>query len=186
VNEQDKNIQPNSSLEEHDSEGSGSSELAQALAAKEEEVKNLNDRYIRLAAEFENYKRLSQRDQRDQAKFANETLLKEVLPIVDNLQRAIDFSQSTAGCEPLIQGVQLTLKQFLEALSRFGVKQVASIGEPFDPSRHQAVAKIESKDQPHNTIVQEHQPGYLLHDRLLRAAMVTVADAPRQEGEHHG
>lgn len=186
MDEQDKNIQPNGSLEETSSDGSGSSELEQALAAKTEEVKRLNDRYMRLAAEFENYKRLSQRDQREQAKFANETLLKEVLPIVDNLQRAVSFSQSQTGCDQLIQGVQLTLKQFLEALSRFGVKQVTSVGEPFDPSRHQAVAKVDSTDQPHNTIVQEHQPGYLLHDRLLRAAMVTVADAPRQEGEHHG
>jgi molecular chaperone GrpE len=186
VDEQDKNIQPNSSLEENSVTESDSNELEQALVAKADEVKALNDRYLRLAAEFENYKRLAQRDQREQTKFANENILKELLPIVDNLQRAVDFSKSATGCDQLIEGVQLTLKQFLETLSKFGIKQITSVGEPFDPSRHQAVATIASNDQPEHTIIQEHQPGYLLHDRILRAAMVTVAAAPREEGEHHG
>jgi molecular chaperone GrpE len=186
VDEQDKNIHPNSSLEDDDLSGSGSEQFEQALAAKADEVKNLNDRYLRLAAEFENYKRLAQRDQREQAKFANENILKELLPVIDNLQRAVNFSKSVTGCDQLIEGVQLTLKQFIETLSKFGIKQITSIGEPFDPSRHQAVATIPSNDQPEHTIIQEHQPGYLLHDRILRAAMVTVAAAPREEGEHHG
>ena len=186
MDEQDKNIHPNSSLEDDDLSGSGSEQFEQALAAKADEVKNLNDRYLRLAAEFENYKRLAQRDQREQAKFANENILKELLPVIDNLQRAVNFSKSVTGCDQLIEGVQLTLKQFIETLSKFGIKQITSIGEPFDPSRHQAVATIPSNDQPEHTIIQEHQPGYLLHDRILRAAMVTVAAAPREEGEHHG
>jgi molecular chaperone GrpE len=93
VNEQNQNIHPNSSLEDEKADESGCSDLEKALAAKDDEVKSLNDRYLRLAAEFENYKRLAQRDQRDQAKFANETLLKDLLPIVDNLQRAVDFSK---------------------------------------------------------------------------------------------
>jgi molecular chaperone GrpE len=186
VNEEDKNIQPNSDLEDGTADQSGCSDLEKSLAVKDEEVKSLNERYLRLAAEFENYKRLAQRDQRDQAKFANETLLKDLIPLVDNLQRAVDFSKSSAGSDQLTQGVQLTLKKFLETLSKFGVKQVSSVGEPFDPTRHEAVAKIESGNQPENTIIQEHQPGYLLHDRIVRPAMVTVAAAPREEGEHHG
>ena len=186
MDEQDKNIHPNSGLEQNNVAESGSDELERALAAKADEVKGLNDRYLRLAAEFENYKRLAQRDQREQAKFANENILKELLPIVDNLQRAVNFSKSTTDCDQLIEGVQLTLKQFTETLSKFGIKQITSVGEPFDPSRHQAVATVASNDQPEHTIIQEHQPGYLLHDRILRAAMVTVAAAPREEGEHHG
>jgi len=194
VNEQDKNRPTNSSLDDNEqteqggpgSERSGLADVEQALAAKTDEVKNLNDRYLRLAAEFENYKRLAQKDQREHAKFANETLLKELLPIVDNLQRAVNFSKSATGCDQLIEGVQLTLKQFLETLSKFGVKQVTSVGEQFDPSRHQAVATVASADHPEHTIIQEHQPGYLLHDRILRASMVSVAAAPREEGEHHG
>ena len=186
MDEQDKNLQPNSGLEDNSPTESDSDDLERALAAKTDEVKSLNDRYLRLAAEFENYKRLAQRDQREQAKFANENILKEVLPIIDNLQRAVNFSKSAADCDQLIEGVQLTLKQFIETLSKFGIKQITSVGEPFDPSRHQAVATIASNDQPEHTIIQEHQPGYLLHDRILRAAMVTVAAAPREEGEHHG
>ena len=108
------------------------------------------------------------------------------LPVLDNLQRAVDFSKSSAGSDQLTQGVQLILKKFLETLSKFGVKQVSSVGEPFDPTRHEAVAKIKSDEQPENTVIQEHQPGYLLHDRIVRPAMVTVAAAPREEGEHHG
>jgi molecular chaperone GrpE len=186
VSEQDQNIHPNSNLEDKKADESGSSDLEQALAAKADEVKGLNDRYLRLAAEFENYKRLAQRDQREQAKFANETLLKDLIPIVDNLQRAVDFSKSSASSDQLTQGVQLTLKQFLETLSKFGVRQISSVGEPFDPTRHQAVATTASDEQPENTIIHEHQPGYLLHDRIVRPAMVTVAAAPKEEGEHHG
>lgn len=206
MNTHDKNTQAVSNLEDTEQtptntqesntvEGRGALQAKEdALQAKEEELKALNDKYLRLAAEFENYKRLTQRDQREQAKFANETLLKELLPVVDNLQRALQFANVDTKTNGLARGVELTLKQFLETLNRFGVKPIKSIGEPFDPSRHQAVASTESADSPAHTVVQEHQPGYLLHDRILRAAMVTVA-APTgtsqsspdtQEGEHHG
>ena len=162
------------------------SDLELALAAKSDEIKNLNDKYLRQAAEFENYKRLAQRDQREQVKFANENVLRELLPVVDNLHRAVTFSKSSGGSNKLVEGVELTLKQFIESLSKFGVKQITSVGEIFDPARHQAVASVEAKDKPEHTVIEEHQPGYLLHDRILRPAMVTVAAAPREEGEHHG
>jgi molecular chaperone GrpE len=178
-------------LENTDASESGSgtamdNELELTLAAKSDEVKNLNDKYLRLAAEFENYKRLAQRDQREQVKFANENVLRELLPVVDNLHRAVTFSKSPSGSNKLVEGVELTLKQFIESLSKFGVKQITSVGELFDPARHQAVASVESKDKPEHTVVEEHQSGYLLHDRILRPAMVTVAAAAREEGEHHG
>jgi molecular chaperone GrpE len=113
-------------------------------------------------------------------------VLRELLPVVDNLHRAVAFSKSSGGSNKLVEGVELTLKQFLESLSKFGVKQITSVGEVFDPARHQAVASVEAKDKPEHTVIEEHQPGYLLHDRILRPAMVTVAAAPREEGEHHG
>jgi len=95
------------------------SDLQLALAAKSDEIKNLNDKYLRQAAEFENYKRLAQRDQREQVKFANENVLRELLPVVDNLHRAVTFSKSSGGSNKLVEGVELTLKQFLESLSKF-------------------------------------------------------------------
>ena len=159
------------------------SELQLALAAKAEEVTGLNDKYLRLAAEFDNYKRLAQRDQRDQIRFGNEHLLKELLPVVDNLERAIKSSREGAGSDVLIQGVDLTLKQLTGALTRFYVVPVETIGRPFEPATHQSVTSVASETVPKQHVVDEFQRGYLLHDRILRAAMVSVSsgqvdDAP--------
>jgi molecular chaperone GrpE len=156
-------------------------ELQLALAAKAEEVTNLNDKYLRLAAEFDNYKRLIQRDQRDQIRFGNEHLLKELLPVVDNLERAIKSSREGGSSDILIQGVDLTLKQLTGALTRFHVVPVETVGRPFDPATHQAVTSIESEKVPKQHVVDELQRGYLLHDRILRAAMVSVS-AGRPDG----
>jgi molecular chaperone GrpE len=153
-------------------------ELQLALTAKAEEVKGLNDKYLRLAAEFDNYKRLTQRDQRDQIRFGNEHLLKELLPVVDNLERAIKSSREGGGSDVLIQGVDLTLKQLTGALTRFHVVPVETVGHPFDPATHQAVTSIASKKVPKQHVIDEFQRGYLLHDRILRAAMVSVSAGP--------
>jgi molecular chaperone GrpE len=152
--------------------------LQQALAAKAEEVKGLNDKYLRLAAEFDNYKRLNQRDQRDLIRFGNEQLIKELLPVVDNLERAIKASRNGGTSEVLIQGVDLTLKQLTGALTRFHVIPVETAGQLFDPARHQAVASVASENVPERHVVDELQRGYLLHDRILRAAMVSVSAGP--------
>lgn len=158
-------------------------ELQLALAEKAEEVKVVNDKYLRLAAEFDNYKRLAQRDQRDQIRFGNELLLKELLPVVDNLERAIKSAQEGGSSDVLIQGVDLTLKQLTGALTRFHVVPVETAGRSFDPATHQAVSFVTSETVPKQHVVDEFQRGYLLHDRILRAAMVSVSagradDAP--------
>jgi molecular chaperone GrpE len=150
-------------------------ELQLALTAKAEEVRSLNDKYLRLAAEFDNYKRLIQRDQRDQIRFGNEQLLKELLPVLDNLERAIKASQEGGDRNVLIQGVDLTLKQLTGVLSRFHVKPVETVGELFNPATHQSVISVASKKIPEQHVVEEFQRGYLLHDRILRAAMVSVS-----------
>ena len=151
------------------------------LMAKTEELQTLNDRYLRLAAEFENYKRRTQRDQGDTIRFANEKLLKDLLPTVDNLERALQCSRKQADSEGFLEGVELTYKQFLDTLEKLGVSQVASIGEPFDPAKHQAVGQIESSTIAENCIVDEYQKGYFLQDRILRPAMVTVSRAATAE-----
>jgi len=157
-------------------------ELQLALTAKAEEAKGLNDKYLRLAAEFDNYKRLIQRDQRDQIRFGNESLLKELLPVVDNLERAIKASREGGNNKALIQGVDLTLKQLTGALSRFHVTPVQTIGQPFDPAMHQAVVSIASEKVPAQHVLDELQRGYLLHDRILRAAMVSVSTGQTENG----
>ena len=149
--------------------------IQQALTSKSEELKALNDKYLRLAAEVDNYKRLAQRDQRDQIRFGNEQLLKELLPVVDNLERAVKAAKDGGSGEALVQGVELTLKQLVGSLTKFGVQPMQAVGQPFDPSGHQAVASVPSDRVPEQHVVEEFQRGYRLHDRILRAAMVTVS-----------
>ncbi|MFM8540082.1 MAG: nucleotide exchange factor GrpE [Nitrospira sp.] len=154
---------------------SAATAVEQALATKTEEAKAFQDKYLRLAAEFENFKRLAQKQKQDYSQFANENLLKELLPVVDNLERALKCVQEGRTSDGLIQGVELTLKQFTETLAKFGVKPILSLSTPFDPSRHQAVSRQVSKTAAANTVLEEYQKGYQLHDRVLRAAMVVVA-----------
>jgi molecular chaperone GrpE len=150
-------------------------ELQQALAAKTEECQGLNDRYLRSAAEFENYKRLAQRDQRDQIRYGNEQILKELLPVIDNLERAVKAAKDSGESEGLVQGVDLTLKQLMGVLTKFGVQSVSTVGQPFDPTAHHAVTSVTSAQIPEHHVVEEFQRGYRLHDRILRAAMVSVS-----------
>jgi molecular chaperone GrpE len=157
-------------------------ELQRALTTKTEEYKELNDKYLRLAAEFDNFKRLAQRDQRDQIRFGNEQLLKELLPVVDNLERAIMASRNGGSPDVLIQGVDLTLKQLTGALTRFHVIPVETVGQPFNPATHQAVTSVASEKVPEQHVVDEFQRGYRLHDRILRAAMVSVSTGQAQDG----
>ncbi len=164
--------------------GESSSSVQDELASKTEECKALNDKYLRLAAEFENYKRLTQRDQREQIRFGNEQLLKELLPVVDNLERAIKSARANGGESALIQGVELTLKQLSGILAKFGVQAIETTGQDFDPSAHQAVSYGPSNDVPANKVLDEFQKGYRLHDRILRAAMVSVSSGPAHSSEH--
>ncbi len=150
--------------------------------AKEGELKTLNDKYLRLAAEFDNYKRLAQRDQRDQIRFGNEQLLKELLPVVDNLERAIKAAKDSKTAPGLVQGVDLTLKQLQSVLGKFGVQSIPTMGQRFDPSGHQAVASVPSTQVPDQHVVEEFQRGYRLHDRILRPAMVTVSSGGTSNG----
>ena len=163
---------------------SASSEASSTeLAARDEELKSLNDKYLRLAAEFDNYKRLVQRDQRDQIRFGNEHLLRELLPVVDNLERAIKAAKDNTSTDGLIQGIELTLKQLQGVLGKFGVQSIPTMGQPFDPTGHQAVASVPSTKVPDKHIVEEFQRGYRLHDRVLRPAMVTVSSGSNESGD---
>jgi molecular chaperone GrpE len=176
VAEEEKDTNTIESLEAGSSgESPPSSEASPAEELKSEELKSLNDKYLRLAAEFDNYKRLAQRDQRDQIRFGNEQLLKELLPVVDNLERAIKAAKDGGSGSSLVQGVDLTLKQLNGALGKFGVQSIPTVGQPFDPSGHQAVASVPSAQVPERHVVDEFQRGYRLHDRILRPAMVTVS-----------
>lgn len=156
--------------------------LKKELQDKIDECQALNDKYLRLYAEFENFKRRAQREQMEAVRFGNEKLIKELLSTIDNLERAIQYGKDHPPQEGegngLLEGVELTLKHFLDILKKMGVSPITSVGETFDPSRHQAVAQVESSTSAANSVVEEFQKGYLLHDRILRPSMVTVASLP--------
>ncbi len=170
--------------EQHQQHEEGAT-LNEQLLSKTEALRASNDKYLRLAAEFENYKRRVQRDHRQAVQFANETLLRDILPTLDNLERAIQSGlsgQEQRSLTGLLEGVNLTYKHFLDTLQKMGITQFSGKGKTFDPAHHQAVGQVETADTPEHTVVDEHQKGYFLHDRILRPAMVTVAQPPKEEG----
>lgn len=159
----------------------GNAVLEEELAAARGTAEKNWDLYLRSQAELDNFRKRAQRDREDLQRFANEAILREFLPVIDNLERAVEHASGEAGGEGLLQGVQLTLSQFQKLLEKFGVKPVDAVGELFDPARHEAIGQVESSDFPRNAVAQQLQKGYMLHDRLLRPAMVLIAKPPVQE-----
>ena len=151
--------------------------LTQQLATAQAEALENRDHYLRARADLDNFRKRAQREKEDLLKFSNETILRELLPVIDNLERALQHA-ATDGEAGLLQGVELTLGQFGKVLEKFNVVAIEAVGELFDPARHEAMGQIESAEQPPNTVVQLLQKGYLLNDRLLRPAMVLIAKAP--------
>ena len=146
------------------------------LNATREEAKETYDRLLRVSAEFENYKKRSARDMDDFRKFANQSLLKEMLCVVDNLELAINSADVNQNRDnSLKKGLDLTHKEILRVFEKFSVTPIESKGQAFDPTFHEAVMQEETDEYPENTVVTEMQKGYLIHDRLLRPAMVVVA-----------
>lgn len=156
-------------------------DLAAQLAKAQEEARDIQDKMLRMAAEFENFKKRSQRERQTYLKYAEEDILKELLPSVDNLERAIEQGRNTDDVAALLEGVEMTFKGMLAALEKFGLKSLNGVGEPFDPNFHEAVAMETSSEVPENKILQEFQKGYMYKDRLLRAAKVVVSKGEEQK-----
>ena len=159
--------------------------LKAQVEEKTKQAEENYDRFLRAQAELENYKKRVEREKSSLVKYGNEDLIKAILPVIDNLERALDHPPGE-NPDGLVEGVTITLNQLLQELEKFGVTPVASVGEPFDPSKHEAMMRVESADHEPNTVVSELQRGYFLNDRLLRPAMVSVAQPPRQKGEGEG
>jgi molecular chaperone GrpE len=145
------------------------------LEAKEEEAKETYDRLLRVSADFENYKKRAAREMEEVRKYANQSLLKEMLSVVDNLELAINSSNDGKNTDQtLIEGLNLTLNEILRVFEKFNVTPIEAQGKTFDPAYHEAVMREETDDYPENSVISELK-GYLIHDRLLRPAMVVVA-----------
>ncbi len=149
--------------------------LKRKLEEKEKEAKENHDRFLRAAADLENYKKRAAREKEDYLKFSNEDLIKAILPVIDNLERAVNHSEKAVDLQSLVEGVKLTIQQLLQSLNKFGLSSVESVGKPFDPAHHEAMMVVETDQQEPNQVVEEFHKGYLLHDRLIRPAGVSVS-----------
>ncbi len=141
----------------------------------EKEYKELYDKYVRLHAEFENFKRRITKDKQEAIKYANQELIRQILPFVDNLERSLQHADESKNIDALKEGIEMTIKDFLKTLEKLGLETIQSEGEPFDPNVHEAIMQEERDDMEPNTVVQELQRGYKLHGRVIRPATVTVS-----------
>jgi molecular chaperone GrpE len=139
------------------------------------------DRLLRALAEADNIRRRAQRDRDDYVKYANESLLRDLIPVLDNLDRALESARATAGTDSVVTGIDLIQRELLRVLERAGVTRYSAVGQPFDPTRHEAIARVVSADAAPDTVVNETAPGYLLNGRVLRPAIVAVAAAPDED-----
>ncbi len=150
-------------------------ELEADLAAAREESQRNYDRWLRERADLENVRKRATRERQDATRFGSEELLRDLLPVIDDLERALSASRGGGDGQSLVEGGDLVHKKFVDVLQRHGVQRVAAQGERFDPAQHEAVAIVESDTHHPQHVVEEHRAGYRLHDRLLRPAMVTVS-----------
>lgn len=154
-------------------------ELRGLIEEKDRELKALQDRLLRVAAEADNTRKRIEREKAEAIGFANESIIKTMLPVVDNLERAIQHSEKESNFESLLDGVRITLKSFLDSLAKFGCVPIDSVGKTFDPNFHEAIAQQEDPKCPDMTVLLEFQRGYLLNDRLVRPASVVVSKNPK-------
>jgi molecular chaperone GrpE len=149
----------------------------------EEGLRRAEDRVLRVAADADNFKKRLERDKQDSIRYGNERIIAELLPVIDNLERALEHAPGDCHQDGLVEGVKMTLKRFHDTLAKFGCTPIEAEGKIFDPNFHEAVYREETKEHPDNTIVRELQKGYVLNDRLLRPAMVVVASSPRPNAD---
>ncbi len=154
------------------------SQLEEQLNAKTAECRENWDKFLRERADLENYRKRTNREKEELLNYGTKSFIEEILPVVDNLERALSHA-SEDSLSALVEGIQMTHSMLIGALKKFGVTPIETSGAVFDPSFHQAMTQIPTDQQPPNTVVDEFQKGYMLKDRLLRPAMVSVATNPK-------
>ncbi|RLS52594.1 MAG: nucleotide exchange factor GrpE [Planctomycetota bacterium] len=149
--------------------------LQDELAAAQSERDEAQQKYLRALAEADTYRRRVMKERDDDRRFAPLAIIKDLLPNLDNLRRAVDAAKTASSIEDLSKGVDIILKQVDEVLTRHGASPITSVGQSFDPNRHEAVAQAPSADHPAMTVLQEFERGYMLHDRVIRPSKVLVS-----------
>jgi molecular chaperone GrpE len=155
--------------------------LVEKYTELELRLREAEESLLRTVAEGENFKKRLQREKEEQTRYANEALMRELLPVIDNLERALQHSEIGSDQESVVQGISMTLKGFADALGKFGCSPIEAVGKPFDPNFHEAVAQEENSELEPNTVIRELQKGYVLRDRLLRPAMVVVSKSSSEQ-----
>lgn len=156
------------------------------LAEAKAEAAKYKDQWMRTAADFDNFRKRSRRELEDSRKAGKEDLLKEFLPVFDNLERAVASATRATDIKGVAEGLSMVLRQYTDTLARGGISKVPSVGSEFDPTHHEAIQQVETDEHPPGTIVAEVQPGYMQGDRLIRAAMVVVAKPKAKSSEDAG
>lgn len=186
-----ENLRENKDSEELKYEGAALEDKPRDVAETlQAELAEQKEKYLRLYAEFENYKRMVQREREELINYANEKLIKDLLPVIDNFELAIKHAsgeESSKWLESMKKGVENTLKEFFRILERYGVKPIESLGQPFNPEVHHAVTTVETLEKEENIVVDELRKGYFYKDKLLREPLVAVSKKPKtsEEGGLH-
>jgi molecular chaperone GrpE len=167
--------------DDHDAVNAETPAAAEDVAELRRELAEKQDRLLRVLAEMDNLRRRTQRERDEYLRYANEQLLRDFIPALDNLARALEAARRAAGAETVVQGVELIQRELLRVLERAGVTRYSALGARFDPTRHEATARVVNPNAEPDTVVAEILPGYLLHDRVLRPAQVAVAAAPDED-----
>jgi molecular chaperone GrpE len=174
------------------SQSSETAGLRGQIADKDKEIAELKDKYLRALADTENVRKRMRQQSEDTVRLQRENLLRDLLPITDNLERAVEAARGGGNGKPIVEGVEMVLRSLLDFLRTNGVIPRESVGQPFDPQFHEAVDHVESVKHPPNTVISEFHRGYQAGERVLRPARVTVAKAPsrddrsRKSGEKDG
>lgn len=194
MNEKDKDLLREEREEKHEGKGESGEkhedhkkkkkkeeippDVKKELEEKEGTIKSLEERLLYLQADFENFKKIKAKEKADLLKYANEIIVKELLPVIDNLELALKHAESTEDYKSIHEGVKITLNEFMKVLEKAGVKPVEAVGRKFDPNFHEAFYQEEHEDMEPDTVVSEFQRGYLLNDRLIRPSRVGVSKKP--------
>ena len=151
-----------------------------------EENEELQDKFVRLMADFDNYKKRASKEKSDVIQFGNEGLLKDILPVIDNIERLLTYSYGEGSWKSFQEGVELLLAEINKTLAKYGVEPIEALGKAFDPNIHQAMQRSETDEVEANTVAEVYQKGYLYRSRLLRPSLVVVAVPPKGEEEEEG
>ena len=160
----------------------GPQEPEEPKTPEKSEIEELNNKYLRLYAEFDNYRRRVNRDKEEQAKYGNESLVYELLPIMDSLELALKHASEELQTG-LVQGVEMTLKELQRTLEKFGVSKIEAARKEFDPAIHHAMAQVEREDLEEKMVAEELRAGYLYRDKVLRPSLVAVSIKPQKKAE---